>query len=451
MHHVILGAGPAGVTAAEHLRKYNPDSTITLVGGEPEPPYSRMAIPYYLEGKIEERGTHLRADPAHYDNLGLSYRQGIAGGLDPAGKTLKLTSGEDINFDKLLIATGASPVHPPIPGIDQPGVHTCWTLHDARAIAKLAEAGRPVVLVGAGFIGSIILEALAKKKVDLTVVEMGDRMVPRMLDESAGNMLKSWCIDQGVRVLTGITVKNISSTSTNPPKSEAKPRQTLGVFKKIFGASEPLAPEPLPASGGNDPLSVELSNGETLPAALVVIATGVKSNIDFLSGSGLEIDQGVAVNSFLQTSASDIYAAGDIAQGRDLSTGGFDVMAIQPVAVEHGAIAAQNMAGLVTPHRGSLNMNVLDTLGLISTSFGSWQGVPGGTRAVALDEGARRYIRLEFDGDKLVGGQSVGITDHVGVIRGLIQTGRHLGAWKDKLVKSPERIVEAYVATSTGV
>ena len=120
MHHVILGTGPAGVTAAEHLRKYNPDSTITLVGGEPEPPYSRMAIPYYLEGKIEERGTHLRADPAHYDNLGLSYRQGIAGGLDPAGKVLKLTSGEDINFDKLLIATGASPVHPPIPGINPP-------------------------------------------------------------------------------------------------------------------------------------------------------------------------------------------------------------------------------------------------------------------------------------------------------------------------------------------
>ncbi len=476
MHHVILGAGPAGVTAAEQLRKHSPNSTITLIGGEPEPPYSRMAIPYFLEGKIGETGTHLRANASHYDTLGISYRQGLASGLDVGSKALQLTTGETVPFDKLLIATGARPVRPPIPGIDLPGVHTCWTLADARHIARLAQAGAPVVLVGAGFIGSIILEALAKQKVNLTVVEMGDRMVPRMLDENAGTMLKSWCEAQGVRVVTGVTVKQIASASAGggdhnspapAPTTAAveKPRQSLGIFKKIFGKPEPLEPlEPVKpaavsaaetgaasAPGDNGKLSVELSTGESLPAALVVIATGVKSNIEFLAGSGLDIDQGVKVNSYLATSAPDIYAAGDIAQAKDLSTGGFDVMAIQPVAVEHGAIAAQNMAGLATTHRGSLNMNVLDTLGLISTSFGSWQGVPGGDTATALDVAANRYIRLEFDGDQLVGGQSVGVTDHVGVIRGLIQTGRHLGSWKDKLMKSPERIVEAYVATSHGL
>ncbi|HHI82166.1 MAG TPA: NAD(P)/FAD-dependent oxidoreductase [Rhizobiales bacterium] len=448
MHHVILGAGPAGVTAAESLRKYNPGAQITLVGGEPEPPYARMAIPYYLEGKIAETGTYLRADPAHYDNLGITYRQGIAGGLDANNKVLQLTTADELSFDKLLIATGASPVKPPIPGIDNPGVHTCWTLEDARNIVRLAEAGSPVVLVGAGFIGSIILEALARKGVKLTVVEMGDRMVPRMLDETAGNMLRNWCIEQGVSVLTGTTVTRISGGGAESTgQSEGKP---LGIFAKFFGSSDADASKPAQGEAPSQ-LSVELSSGETLPAALVVIATGVKSNIAFLSGSGLELGDGIKVNEFLATSAPDIYAAGDIAEGRDLSTGSFDVMAIQPVAVEHGAIAARNMAGLVTPHRGSLNMNVLDTLGLITTSFGAWQGVPGGERATIVDETARRYIRLEFDGDRLVGGQSVGVNDHIGIIRGLIQTGRRLGQWKDRLVKSPERIVEAYVATSHGL
>ena len=448
MHHVILGAGPAGVTAAETLRKSDPDCQITLIGGEPEPPYARMAIPYFLEGKIEETGTYLRANPSHYDDLGITYMPAYAGGLDTSKKILNLKSGEDLEFDKLLIATGASPIRPPIPGIDLTGVHTCWTLNDARHIAKLAEPGKPVVLVGAGFIGSIILEALAKKGVHLTVVEMGDRMVPRMLDETAGNMLKSWCIDKGVNVITGVTVNQITRPSADSGASTDKPRESLGVFKKIFGDPEPIEPV---TETQSDSMTVELNNGESLPAALVVVATGVKSNIEFLSDSGLELGQGVKVDSHLATSAPDIFAAGDIAEGRDLSTGNFDVMAIQPVAVEHGALAARNMAGYVTEHRGSLNMNVLDTLGLISTSFGSWQGVPDGARAIAHDETGGRYIRLEFNGDQLVGGQSVGITNHVGVIRGLIQTGRHLGVWKDKLLKSPERIVEAYVATSHGL
>jgi len=122
-----------------------------------------------------------------------------------------------------------------------------------------------------------------------------------------------------------------------------------------------------------------------------------------------------------------------------------------PFVTEHGRIAAQNMAGLVTPHEGSLNMNVLDTIGLISSSFGSWMGVEGGDSGRLVDETGYRYLRLEFDGDRLVGGQAVGLTENVGILRGLIQTGLHLGAWKDKLIKSPQRLAEAYVATAQGI
>lgn len=412
-HHVIVGAGPAGVTAAETLRKLDENARITIIGDEPEAPYSRMAIPYLLEGDIEEPGTHLRADADHFNSHDIAVLRERVGTVMSGQKRLKLENGDDISFDNLLIATGSSPVQPPIAGIDLPGVHHCWTLADARQINERAVAGSDVVLLGAGFIGSIILEALASKGVNLTVVEMGDRMVPRMLDETAGNMLKSWCESKGIRILTSTKITEVAEAG--------------------------------------DGLQVITDSGEKLSAGLFVVAAGVKPNYGFLASSGIEIGEGVRVDGHMQTNVADIYAAGDVAEARDLSTGGYDVLAIQPVAVEHGYTAAMNMAGHPTKHRGSLNMNVLDTVGLISSSFGSWMGVEGGARGSLVNPEGYRYMRLEFDGDRLVGGQAVGLTENVGIMRGLIQTGLPLGSWKDKLIAAPERLAEAYIATAHGI
>lgn len=415
MHYVILGAGPAGVIAAETLRKADSACEITLVGGENEPPYSRMAIPYFLTDDIAEEGTHLRHDAGHYEGLRIGYKQARATGIDPQSHTIALEDGGTLGYDKLLIATGASPIRPPIKGLDHPGVHTCWTLEDARAIAEKAKPGDPVVLIGAGFIGSIILEALVSKGVELTVVEMGDRMVPRMMDEIAGAMLQRWCEAKGVQVLTETRIKKIKKKKNKPG------------------------------------LKVKTSEGKKLKAQLVVVAAGVAPNTDFLEGSGIKTDVGIRVDQHMATSVADIYAAGDVVQALDLSTGEYSVLAIQPTAVEHGRLAALNMSGNVTPHEGSLNMNVLDTMGLISSSFGAWMGVDGGETARLVDEDASRYLRLEFSGDTLVGAQAVGLTENIGILRGLIQTKLPLGRWKDRLLKSPERLAEAYVATSQGI
>jgi len=179
----------------------------------------------------------------------------------------------------------------------------------------------------------------------------------------------------------------------------------------------------------------------------VVVAAGVRPNIDFLNGSGIATDEGVVVDDHLQSNVAGIYAAGDVAQAKDLSTGQFNILAIQPTAVEHGRIAAMNMAGLVTPHRGSLSMNVLDTLGLISSSFGQWMGEKGSDSAAMVDKANYRYLRLEFLEDRLIGAQSVGISEHIGMLRGLIQSGTRLGKWKQKLMTSPSQISEAYVST----
>ncbi|NWG73291.1 MAG: NAD(P)/FAD-dependent oxidoreductase [Rubrivivax sp.] len=408
MKHVILGAGPAGVIAAETIRKHAPHDEILIVGDEPEPPYSRMAIPYLLIGNIGEAGTHLRHGADHYAKLRLEVRRGVrATGVDTAARTVALDDGSTVAFDRLLIATGSRPASPPIPGIHTDGVHTCWTLKDARAIMPRARKGARVLQMGAGFIGCIIMEALAARGVQLTVVEMGDRMVPRMMGPTAGGMIKDWCERKGVRVITGARVEAI----------------------------EPHAP-----------LRVRLSTGDHLETDLVISATGVKPAIGFLEGSEIKCLQGVLTDEHMQTSVPGIYAAGDCAETFCRVTARTVVSAIQPNAADQARVAALNMVGRRAELKGVTQINVLDTLGLVSSSFGQWQGAPGGEHVELTDRAAGRHLSLQFQGDRLIGCNSIGWTEHVGVMRGLVEGQVSLGDWKDKLLADPTRLAEAYLA-----
>ena len=411
-HHVILGAGPAGLIAAETLRQHAPLDTITLVGDEAEPPYSRMAIPYLLIGNIDERGTHLRKNVAHLADLKINHVQARAKHVDIATKTIAMEDREPLQFDRLLIATGSRPVRPPIPGIASAGVYPCWTLEDARRIMALAQPGARVLQMGAGFIGCIIMEALASRGVELTVVEMGDRMVPRMMGPTAGSMIKSWCEAKGVTVFTSTKVEEITP---------------------------------------GQPMRVRLSNGDTLLADLVISATGVEPAIGFLDGSGIACDHGVLTNAQLETNVPGIFAAGDCAQAFDRMTGRTVVSAIQPNAAEQARVAAFNMLGRGINLKGVPQINVLDTLGMISTSFGAWQGVAkaqGGDHVELTDLAAGKHLSLQFAGDVLVGCNSVGWTAHVGVMRGLVEGKIKLGEWADHLKADPTQLMAAYIATA---
>jgi NADPH-dependent 2,4-dienoyl-CoA reductase/sulfur reductase-like enzyme len=412
MRHVIIGTGPAGVVAAETLRRVDPSSEIIILGDEPEPPYSRMALPYLLADNVGESGTNLRHGTAHFEKLAIDVRRNRVNSVDTGNRVVIAGNGAEIAWDRLLIATGAHPIKPPIEGMDAEGVENCWTLADARRILAGAKPGSRVVLMGAGFIGCIVLEALAARGVDLVVVEMADRMLPRMMDETGGAMIARWCESKGVAVRTGTRVTEIARSN----------------------GSLVLSAEP----------------GDPIEADLVVCATGVAPNIDFLAGTGIESDAGILVDHRLRTSARDVYAAGDVAQGPDFSTGQQEVHAIQPTAVEHGRIAALNMAGIDTPFRGSLSMNVLNTLGLVSSSFGLWMGTEGGERCVAADEAHSRYLRLEFEEDRIVGALALGLTQHVGVLRGLIQTRVRLGSWMRKLRDDPNMVMNAYLECTQG-
>jgi len=236
-------------------------------------------------------------------------------------------------------------------------------------------------------------------------------MVPRMLGEKAGGLLQTWCESKGVTVHTNTRVKAIESSS--------------------------------------EELNVVLENGETCPADVVIVSTGVKPRIQYLEGTGITVDQGIVVDQHMQTTVADVYAAGDCAQGLDFSTGETAVHAVQPTATEHGRVAAANMVGNnALPYKGSLNMNILDTLGLVTCSFGAWEGVEGGDSGEMYNENNFQYINLQFKDDVLVGANSVGYHEHLGVLRGLIETKIPLGPWKERLKKNPVQLADAYVGVN---
>ena len=409
--YVLIGAGPASVRAAETLRKADPRCSITMIGQEKESPYSRMALPYYLSGIIEDTGTHLRKTDGHFEHLKIDHVVAKVEKIDPEKHTVTTDHGDFFDYDKLLIATGSRPANCPFPGSDTAGVVNCWTLEDGRQILDAIKPGSKVALLGAGFVASIIIEAMVKKGVDLTVM-LGRTgyMVSRMMDETAGKLIQTWCEAKGVHMILPSSIKSI---------------------------------EPGPALKRDDDSLTEFD--------LIIVATGVYSNIEFLEGSGIKTDNGILVDAGLRTNIEDIYAAGDVAQGPDFSTGGHSVHAIQPTAVDHGRIAAVNMMGGNASYKGSLSMNVLDTSGLVSTSFGSWGGVEGGESAVLLDKENYKYVRLNFKDDLLVGAITVGRTDFIGVLRGLIQSEIPLGDWKEKLKEDPTLVMNAYLSRSLDV
>jgi NAD(P)H-nitrite reductase large subunit len=369
-----------------------------------------MAIPYMLSDKIGEEGTHLRRDPDHFSSLRIDVIKARAAAVDTVARSVRLADGSTMVYDRLLIATGSVPSKENIEGIDLPGVHTCWTLADARAIVAEVRPGARVVQMGAGFVGCIIIQGLVTRGADLTILVRSGRMVSRMMPPKASEMIASWCEARGVRVMGKTQAARIERDGTA--------------------------------------LKVTLTTGEVLPADVYLSVVGVKPGLDFLTGSGVAIETGVVVDEHLRTNIPGVYAVGDVAESPDCLYGKRQINAIQPNAVEQARIAAMNMAGGDTEFLGSLAINVLDTLGLVSCSFGQWQGVEGGTSVEHVDLPQHQYLSLQFAGDHLIGATTVGFTEHVGVLRGLIQGKVKLGVWRERLLADPAQFMQAYLATA---
>ncbi|MEO7156255.1 MAG: FAD-dependent oxidoreductase [Vicinamibacterales bacterium] len=416
MHHVIIGGGPAATNAIETIRQFDGGaSTITLVCDEPA--HSRMALPYWLAGSIPEAQTHT-GDAAYFARLKVATRFGIrVAAVDPQRKTVTLSDGNTLGFDDLLIATGSSPVQPPIRGADLPGVQPLWSLEHTDRVMKHGETlpGRlpRVVLVGAGFIGFIVMNAMYKRKWPLAVVEREGRILPRMLDASAAGHARRWLATRDIPVHCGVTVNEI--------RGEADGTK-----------------------------SVELSDGRALTADVVILATGIRPNLDLLQGSGIATDEAILVDDRMRTNFPYVYAGGDVAQGPALFEGKKVVHPIQPTAVDHGRVAGANMAGHEVHYPGSLSMNVVDICGLQGASFGRWNDAAAEAMTIDNADGFI-YRKLLWTGDQISGAiftgkaNDLGMLTDVGMIKGLMQTETRLGSWKKYLRDNPFDIRRAYV------
>jgi NAD(P)H-nitrite reductase large subunit len=413
--HIIVGGGTAGHNALNAIRQEERERTeIVLVADER--PYSRMVLPYYLGRAIAEAHV-FTATPARLAQLGVTTQLGRrATALDAKAGKLTLDDGAALEYDDLLIATGSSPVRPPVPGADGPGVHSFWTLDQARRVVAETRPGSHVVMVGAGFIAFTILNSVLALGARLTIVEIAPQILPRMIDRTGAEVVEGWLRAHGVEVWTGARLAGIET---------ANGRRRL-----------------------------RFEDGGELDADVVIMATGIRPNLEWLKASGIRVNRGVVVDDHLRSSVPNVYAAGDVAEGRDLVTGAPDVHAIEPTAMEHGRVAGANMAGRDVAYRGSLLMNILDVCRLDVASFGRWDD-PAAEAFVASRPERQAYRKLLWRGDRLTGAMLVGraedvwTTNDVGMLKGLVQAGVALGPWKAHLRRNPFDVKPAFVASRT--
>jgi NAD(P)H-nitrite reductase large subunit len=413
-HHVIIGGGPAATNAMSTLRQIEgSEARITLVCDEPA--HSRMALPYWLSGNIP-REHSFTADASYFDELNVTAHLNVrADSIDPQQQTVRLSNGTALTYDKLLLATGSSPLTPGIPGMDLPGVQPLWTIdHTQSAMDVTSNVPSPrVVLVGAGFIGFIVLGAMFKRGWRLRVVERENQVLPRMLDTQAAEIVQNWLSERDIPVHTGATVTSIT----------AKDKERI----------------------------VHLADGSQLAADLVIVATGVKANTQLAQRCGIATDKGILVDQCLQTNLPNIFAAGDVAQGPVLFSETAEVHAIHPTAVDHGRVAAANMAGQDVNYPGSLSMNVVDVCGLQCASYGIWSEPTADSVTIAHPE-QFIYRRLFWRDDKLVGAiftgraPDVGMLTDLGMLKGLMQTQVAMGPWKQYLQENPFDVRRAFIA-----
>jgi apoptosis-inducing factor 3 len=300
----IVGAGAAGESAAETLRREGYDGEILLFGAEESPPVDRPNLSKdYLAGTAPEEWMPLRP-PSFFGEQKIALALGArVTAVDPAAKRLSLEDGREVAWDALLLATGATPIRPPVPGAELPHVHTLRTLADSRAIIAGASRAKRAVVIGASFIGMEVAASLRAR--DLTVEVVGPEAVPfaKSLGPELGGLIRSVHEEHGVRFHLGTTAARIEANG------------------------------------------VVLANGERLGADLVVLGVGVKPAIDLAEAAGLAVDRGVVVDDRLRASAPGVYAAGDIARFPYAPTGESVRIEHWAVAQRMGRIAALNMMG----------------------------------------------------------------------------------------------------------
>lgn len=374
MRYVIVGGGPAGFSAARVLRNIDARCRVTMLTKEIVSPYARIGLPYLVHGAWDEA---LLFFPMP-DGVDIIPGE-LAREVDPERGEVRTASGKAISYDRLLLASGADPLKPDIPGIDLPFVFTIRNLDDARSVRNLLRSGgvRRALVAGAGPVGLELGDALLKAGCAVTFVVGSDRLFSAMLDAPASAFLERRLAEKGVAIR-----KNDSLAAILP-------------------------------SG-----TALLSSDIRVPCDIVIIGKGVEPRIDYLPGSGVRTGRGILVDRFQQTNVPGVYAAGDAAETPDIVHGDSRVNALWPEALEQARIAAHNMAGRTVAYEGSFSRNVMRVFDTTIQAAGQTQGEGG---RVEREEGPDFHRKLVLDNGILRGFIFIGDIQSVGFCSDLIR------------------------------
>lgn len=388
MKYVIIGNGIASIGAIEGIRKADAESEILVIGAEDSPAYGRPLISYLLAGKIGPERLALRPQE-FYEKSNVSLILGTrVEQIDTNAKTVKTDSGESIEYENLLVATGGIPFTPPIPGADGTDVYNFTNLDHAQALISKAKDIKRAVVIGGGLIGLKAGESLFDRGVEVTILELSPRILSLAFDENAAGLAGDRLEEVGLNVRCGVSAKEIQ-------------RDGQGNLK-----------------------GVHLTDGDFLQTDAVVIAIGVVPNYNLAKESGIKVDRGILVDDHMRTSADLVYAAGDVAQAKDLLFGEDRVIPIWTNAYNQGFCAGKNMAGTDITYAGSLSMNSISFYGLPTISVGTVNPPEDDGSyeiATSLDEKKKSYRKLVFQNDRLVGYVLVGDIDMAGMYTAFVK------------------------------
>lgn len=399
--YLIVGSSHAALEAVNAIRMHDAEGSLTVVTRDPHLPYSPTVLPYVVSGKSAPERVFLR-DEEFFERNNVSFRRnaGLAA-LHADANTAELADGSTLGYEKLLLATGASPVIPPIPGIDRVDYHVLRTLDDATGLnAAIAGANNAVVL-GGGLVGMHAAENLVKAGAKVTIVEMGPTVLGGYFDAAASGLIEAAFREAGATVLTG--------------------RRVVGLAKSATGAT------------------VTLANGDTLDADLLLVATGVKPDVGYLNGSNIAFEQGIVVDDQMRTNIDNVWAAGDCVQAKHFFAPRKQVNAILPSATEQGRIAGMAMAKDpgIKAYAGGVPLNTYHFFGRHAISVGSSEVPEGGDVVTRFDEANGRYLKIIFDGGRLTG--IFGINEYFdgGIMWQLILRRIDLTEVRDRFVENP--------------
>lgn len=380
--HLILGNGGAAISAARAIRSASDDDEITIASKEDCPAYSPVLTPYFLSGSISYQAMFC-CDEHFYREQGVNFlpsKEAVK--VESANHRVFFHDGTFAEYDELLVATGATPRLPDIPGARSSGIFTLRTADDARRLSEALAGAETVAVNGGGLAGLEVLDALAKRGKRLVLIGRRDYVAPRVLDRRAAAMVEARLRAQGVDLRLGQVAQRIEDE---------------GSAKKLL-----------------------LTSGDQVRADTIVVTAGVDPNVAPLEGSGVEVQYGATVDAHSRTSVEHIYAAGDVAQGPDEISGEPSVNATWTNAIYQGWAAGLNMAGRAVPRQRNLRVNIATIFGLPIASMGPLTAEDAGGDEL-VDVGRERYRKLIFNDGRLVGAILVGDVSEAGTLANLIE------------------------------